>query len=210
MIRGMLIVKRIQVVAVVLVCVAFLFVAAGCGASPPVVKSVTPKKGFPGTGFKITGTVFGNLQTKGAVHLGSKTAPASLWAETSISANVPNGMAAGDYSLTVVTPAGTSNKVAFKVDSSYAASSPLPAMTNYFKSNNVDTAGMTFAVVSTSKSDPNWKIDKATSPSQGTSYFLFHKDGSGWNIVDYGTTLSTAQLKADGAPSDLSTTSTTG
>jgi hypothetical protein len=83
-------------------------------------------------------------------------------------------------------------------------------MVNYFKANGVDTAVMDFSVVSTSKVDPNWKIDKATGGSQGTSYFLLHKGSGGWDIVDHGTGLTAAQLKADGAPSDIPPAQTAG
>jgi hypothetical protein len=119
-------------------------------------------------------------------------------------------MAAGNYSITVTTSGGTSNKVSFTVEPSFTGSSPQPAMMNYLKSKGVDTTGMSFSVVATSKIDPNWKLDKATGASQGTSYFLFHKDSGGWAIVDYGTNLTADQLKADGAPSDIPPTQPAG
>jgi len=199
----MLVMKKTHAVVFALVFVLLLLLAAGCGASKPVVKSVTPKKGFSGTGFRISGTDFGATKEKSAVHLGSKTLTTSSWSATAIATGVPKDMTAGNYSITVTTAGGVSNKVAFTVEPSFTASSPLPAMMNYLKSLGADTAGMTFTVVTTSKSDPNWKLDKATGTSQDTSYFLFHKDSSGWTIVDYGTDLSAEQLKLDGAPSDI-------
>jgi len=205
----MLIMKKNQAVVVTLVFVVFLALA-GCGASKPVVKSVAPKEGFPGTGLKIKGTDFDKSQGKSTVHLGSKTVTASSWSATNISASVPKDMAAGNYSITVTTSGGTSNKVSFTVEPSFTGSSPQPAMMNYLKSKGVDTTGMSFSVVATSKTDPNWKLDKATGASQGTSYFLFHKDSGGWAIVDYGTNLTADQLKADGAPSDIPPTQPAG
>jgi len=199
----MLIMNKNRAVLVTLFLVALLALAAGCGTSKPVVKSVAPKTGFQLTGFKITGTDFGATQGKSTVHLGSKTLKAASWSATSITASVPSDMSGGTYGITVTTGGGTSNKVSFTVEPSFTGSSPLPVMMNYLKSNSVDTSGMSFTVVTTSKNDPNWKVDKATGTSQGTSYFLFHKDSAGWSIVDYGTKLTADQLKADGAPSDI-------
>src|SRR5450756_2007686 len=98
----MLIMKKNQAVVVTLVFVVFLALA-GCGASKPVVKSVAPKEGFPGTGLKIKGTDFDKSQGKSTVHLGSKTVTASSWSATNISASVPQDMAVGNYSITVTT-----------------------------------------------------------------------------------------------------------
>ena len=208
--KGMLIMKINGAVVVTLVFVIFLAFAAGCGASKPVVKSVAPKMGFPGTGFKITGTDFGESQGKSTVHLGAKTVTVSSWSATNIRASVPKDMAAGNYSITVTTSGGTGKKVSLTVEPVFTGSSPLPAMMNYLKSKSVDKTGMSFSVVATSKIDPNWKLDKAIGASQGTSYFLFHKDSGSWNIVDYGTNLTADQLKADGAPSDIPPTKPAG
>ena len=198
--------KKSLAVVAVLILAGSIFLVAGCGASKPVVKSVAPKQGFAGTGFKVTGTSFGAKQEKSTLLLGSKTVKPSSWSDTSITAKVPSGTAAESYAITVKTSAGVSNKVSFKVESGFAASTPLPAMTNYLKSIDVDTAGMSYSVVTESKVDPNWKLDKATGSDKTTHYFLFHKDSTGWSIVDYGTSITAAQLKADGAPSDISPT----
>lgn len=206
----MLIMRKTQAVVVTLVLVALIALASGCGASKPVVKSVAPKEGFPGTGFKVTGTDFGESQGKSTVHLGSKTVTASSWSTTKISASVPKDLAAGSYSITVKTGGGTSNKVSFTASPSFTAESPLPAMQNYLKTKGVDTTDMSFSVVATSNIDPNWKLDIATGAGQDTSYFLFHKDSGGWTIIDYGTDLTADQLKADGAPSDIPPTQPTG
>jgi len=203
LVKGMLVMKRTHAVVFAPVFVLLLVLAAGCGVSKPVVKSVAPKTGFPGTGFKIAGTDFGTAKGKSTVRMGSKTLTTSSWSATGIATGVPKDMTAGNYSVTVTTSGGTSNKVAFTVEPSFTGSSPLPAMMNYLKSKSVDTNGLSFTVVTTSKSDPNWKLDKATRASQDTSYFLFHKESGGWAIVDYGTDLSADQLKLDGAPSDI-------
>lgn len=208
--EGVLIVRRVQAAVVVVLLVALVALATGCGASKPALKSVAPTAGFPGTGFKITGTDFGESQGKSTVHLGSKAVTATSWSATGVTANVPAGTTAGSYGITVTTDGGTSNKINFKVSASFSAASPLPAMQNYFKSIGVATTGMSFTVVTTSKVDPNWKMDQATGTSQPTSYFLFHKDASGWTIVDYAPEFTASQLKADGAPSDIQPTVSTG
>ncbi|MHB8896322.1 MAG: IPT/TIG domain-containing protein [Candidatus Geothermincolia bacterium] len=197
--------KKLHAVVISLVILMVIVLAAGCGPSKPVVKSVAPKKGFPGTGIEVTGTGFGAKQEKSTLRLGSKTMTATSWSDTSIAARVPQGTNAETFSITVKTAGGVSNKVLFDVESAFSASTPLPAMTNYLKSIEVDTAGMTYSVITTSKTDPNWKLDKATGP-EGTHYFLFHRDNAGWSIVDYGTKLTAAQLKADGAPDDIQPT----
>jgi IPT/TIG domain len=208
--EGVLIVRRVQAAVVVVLLVALIALATGCGASKPALKSVAPKEGFPGTGFKITGTDFGESQGKSTVHLGSTAVKATSWSATGVTANVPAGTTAGSYGVTVTTGGGTSNKISFTVSASFSAASPLPAMQNYLKSKGVDTTGMSFAVVTTSKVDSTWKMDQASGTSQPTAYFLFHKDASGWTIVDYAPDFTAAQLKADGAPSDISPTVSTG
>ena len=206
----MLIVKRAQAAVVVVVLVALVALVTGCGASKPVLKSVTPKEGFPGTGLKITGTSFGDSQGKSTVKLGSKTLKATSWSPTDVTASVPADMAPGSYSVTVTTGGGTSNKIAFTVSQTFSAASPLPAMQNYLKSKGIDTTGMTFTVVTTSKLDPNWKLDQSVGEGQPTTYFLFHKDAAGWTIVEVATDFTAAQLKTDGAPSDIPPTTTSG
>jgi len=84
-----------------------------------------------------------------------------------------------------------------------AASAPSQAMTAYLKNKGIDSSAMTFSVASVSKSDAGWKVDKATESGKPTSYFLLHGINGGWNVVDYGTSLTAAKMKADGAPADL-------
>lgn len=177
--------------------------AAGCGAGKPVVKSADPKKGFAGTGFRVTGTGFGAKRDKSTLRLGSKAVKATSWSDTSVTARIPWGTAEGSYDITLKTAGGLSNRVSFEVQPGFTASTPLPAMMNYLKSIGVDTGAMSYSVVAASAEDPTWKLDKATSPSEGTHYFLVHQDEEGWSIVDYGTSITAARLKADGAPGDI-------
>jgi hypothetical protein len=195
--------RRARGVAICVAMVLLLAALAGCGASKGVIKSVTPKKGIAGTGFKVTGTSFGKTQDKSTVTVGGKKATVASWSDTAISAVVPKSMTAGSYKVAVVNSAGASNTVSYQVLPTFTASSPLPAMTNWLKNQGIDTTGITYTVVSTSTSDPNWKLDKASKTGGTTYYFLFNKDTKGWTIIDAGTAMTAAQLKMDGAPSDI-------
>jgi uncharacterized protein (TIGR03437 family) len=195
--------KRAQAIAVGIALVILVAALAGCGASKGVVKSVTPKKGIAGTGFKVTGTSFGKTQDKSTVTMSGKKATVVKWSDTSITAIVPRSLTAGSYKVAVVNSAGASNTLSYQVLPTFTASTPMPAMTNWLKNQGIDTNGMTYTVVSTSTSDPNWKLDKATKTGGPTYYFLVNKGTKGWTIIDAGTSITTEQLKIDGAPSDL-------
>lgn len=194
--------RRTQAGIVLVIAILLVFVG-GCGGSKPVIKSLNPKSGLAGIEFKLSGTGFGQKQGKSAVHVGTKTADISSWSETSISASVPSSLSSGRSSVSVVTATGTSNKVNFSVIKPVTASSPLQAMVNYLKSKGIDTTDISFEVVSVSKTDPNWKVDKASKTGKPTEYFLVHKVSDGWTVIDYGKSFTTTKMKADGAPSDL-------
>lgn len=83
------------------------------------------------------------------------------------------------------------------------ASTPAQAMREYLTSKGIDGSSMSFAVVSTSRVDPTWKIDKGTRSSGQTMYFLLHNVTGGWSVLDYGPSLTAEQMRVDGAPADL-------
>ena len=199
----MVVVKRSQVIAICIVLMLLLAVVAGCGASKAVIKSVTPKEGLVGTGFKISGASFGKTQDKSTVTVGGKKAGIASWSDTSITATVHKSLIAGSYPVAVVTGAGTSNKVTYTVLPTFTGLSPLSAMLSFLMVRGVNTAAMSFSVVATSKTEPDWKLDKAVKTGEPTYYFIFHKVAEGWNIVDFGTRFTAEQMKVDGAPSDL-------
>ncbi|HEY5527352.1 MAG TPA: IPT/TIG domain-containing protein [Candidatus Anoxymicrobiaceae bacterium] len=195
-------------VAIVLSLVAALAIVSGCGSSKPVIKSLAPKDGLAGTRFKISGSGFGKTQGKSVVHFGALTAAASSWSDTSITVLVPKTSSSGAAAISVTTTVATSNKVTFTVNKGFTSSTPLPAMLNYLKTKGIDTAGWSFSVVSTSKTDPNFKIDKGSKSGEASQYFLVFKNSDGWAVIDYGTGFTASQLKADGAPGDLPPTQT--
>jgi uncharacterized protein (TIGR03437 family) len=195
--------KRSQYAAICIAITLMTVFITGCGTSKPVIKSVSPNKGLVGTGFKISGTFFGKTQDKGTVKVGGKKSIVVSWSDTSIMATVPAVLSAGSYPLIVTTSGGPSNPVTYTVFAMFTSSTPLPAMLEFLKNRKVDTKGMTFTAVATSKTDPNWKLDKAAKTGGPTYYFLFHKTPSGWTIVDFGTGFTASQMKTDGAPSDL-------
>lgn len=75
-------------------------------------------------------------------------------------------------------------------------------MTAYMQEKGIDGANMQFSVVSSSKSDPRWKLDKGVKGST-VSYFLLKNVTGGWAVIDYGPTFTAPQMTADGAPADL-------
>ncbi|MHB8897015.1 MAG: hypothetical protein ACYC99_17825 [Candidatus Geothermincolia bacterium] len=84
-----------------------------------------------------------------------------------------------------------------------AAANPSQAMAAYFKAKGIDSSSMSYEVVSTSASDPNWKIDIASDPQGAKTYFLLHNVNGSWTVVDAGTSITADKLKSAGAPSDL-------
>lgn len=83
------------------------------------------------------------------------------------------------------------------------AANPSDAMAAYFKSKDIAASSMTYEVVTTSASDPNWKIDIASEPSGDKTYFLLHNVNDGWTVVEAGSALTAEKMKSVGAPSDL-------
>jgi hypothetical protein len=64
---------------------------------------------------------------------------------------------------------------------------------------------MYFSVVTASKTDPNWKLDKGTKGNTQPLYFVLHHVTGGWAVVEHGTGLTAEKLNAVGAPTDLLT-----
>ena len=199
----MLVLKRSQVAAICIAMALLMVLMVGCGASKPVIKSVTPNKGLAGTGFKVSGQYLGKTQGKSTLTVGGKKSIIMSWSITSITGTVPAVLTAGAHPVVVTTAAGPSNKVTYTVFATFTGSTPLPAMLQFLKNRKVDTKGMAFTAVATSKVDPTWKLDKAVASDGTTYYFLFRKTTDGWTIKDFGKSLTAEQLHVDGAPSDL-------
>lgn len=195
----------------------------GCGdkeSDKPRITSVSPNDGAPGAEFEITGTNFGASQGKGSVYMGDQRAGIVSWADEKITATVPKDLADGSYNMTVMTDAGESNEMPFKVAASSDGKqddgkqddrkqgevefpTPVSAMLDYMKKNGMDTTGYTFSVYKISNKDPNWKIDIASKTGQSPIYFVLHKVDGNWTVVDHGNAFTAAELQADGLPDDL-------
>ncbi|MCG2794931.1 MAG: IPT/TIG domain-containing protein, partial [Actinomycetia bacterium] len=79
----------------------------------PVITSITPSSGEPGTEVRIDGTGFGAKRGDSHVSFGPVMAGEyTYWSENEIRVLVPAGIS-GEVSITVTTPAGTSNGVSF-------------------------------------------------------------------------------------------------
>ena len=195
--------RRVQLIVFVSVPVLLLALAGGCGSRKAVISSITPGSGPAGVRFKLFGKNFGKSRGNGAVRFGTQTANVSSWSDTSISAVVPGSLSGSTYTVSVVTKEGPSNQVHFTVNIEVTAASPLQTMIDYLKKKGLVTSGVTFGVVSTSKTDPNWKLDKGSKAGEQPAFFILHKGGAGWTVVDYGTSFTAAKMKADGAPGDL-------
>ncbi len=201
--------RNTRAIAVAFVLVTLVALATGCGSSKGTIKSVSPTDGLAGTIIKIAGSDFGGSQGKGSVRVGTLNAPVSKWSNAQITAIVPRSISPGNYPVTVINGAGTSNKVFFTVNKGFTSTTPLPAMLNYLKTNSIDSNGLSFSVVTTSKTDPNWKIDVASRAGTAAAYFLVHQATDGWSVIDYKTTQFTAkEIKDDGGPDDLLASST--
>lgn len=83
------------------------------------------------------------------------------------------------------------------------SATPVAAIKAYLKSQGMDFSAMSFDVVSESGIDPSWKLDVGTQPGKPATYFLLHGSNGTWTVVKSGTTMTAAELKAGGAPSDI-------
>lgn len=182
--------------------IALPAVLAGCGPAKPVINSVKPDRGLIGTAFRVTGENFEKTRRKSTLTVGGKKAEIVSWGENSVTAAVPISLTAGKYPVVVTTEGGPSNKGAYTVYATFTGSTPLPAMLQFLKNRKIDTEGMKFDVVATSK-DSNWKIDNAVAPDGTTYYFLFRKTSDGWTIKDFDRKLTEERLRFLKAPGDL-------
>jgi RHS repeat-associated protein len=70
-------------------------------ANPPVITSLAPTTGEPGTTITIAGSNFGATQSNNTVVVGGIGAPVTSWSDTQIVASVPAIAMNGDVSVTV-------------------------------------------------------------------------------------------------------------
>lgn len=209
--------KTAAVVCIFLVLVLGLSLAAGCGEKEPTGKpelsTAEPTQGPPGTEIKIIGANLGSSQGTSVVHVGDQVAEVTAWADTLVTAKVPDGLAAAVQGITVLTAQGESNEIEFTVTSKAPAPdrkegqvehpTPVSAMLDFMRKKGINTSGWSFSVVKVSTADPNWKIDQATQAGKPTMFFLLKKVNNSWTVIDEGSALTPQELQGDGAPSDL-------
>ena len=209
--------RSAAILALCLVAVLGLALAAGCGkkANAPEVSVLDPSTGPAGTVTRVIGANLGASQGTSVVNVGDKVADVLAWSDTLVTIRIPSGLANADQGVIALTPDGESNEVNFTVSASSKPNPPQPnpgdiehptpvsAMLDFMKKNNINTSGWTFSVVKTSASDPTWKIDEGVKSGQKTLYFLLHQVKNSWNVVDYGNAMTHDQIKGKGAPADL-------
>lgn len=204
--------RAIFLVACLTVLLMVAVLAGGCGTKTEV-GSIDPVSAAPGAEIKALGEGFGDTQGLGVVRVGTEVADVVSWSDSEIMFKVPSDLSDAEYGVTVLTEGGASNQVDFEVKGSVQPQkrkpgeienvTPVQAMMEYEKKKGVDTTGMTFSVVQVSKLDPTWKIDAGSRAGAQPIYFLLHEEGDSWVVKDDGSALSTAELKAKGAPGDL-------
>ncbi len=87
----------------------------GTSIVKPSIASIGASSATTGTPITIVGTNFGASQGTSTVSFGSTPALAAAWANTSITATVPAGLAVGEANVSVTVSGMASNAVAFTV-----------------------------------------------------------------------------------------------
>lgn len=166
-----------------------------------------------GAGFLIqrelrhTKAVTSSTRHKTTSHKTSSTSPAKATSSSTAPAAASKGKVSSSPALPASSATVPSTVPAPPAQGPIAAS-PAKAMTAYLQSKGLDGTNMSFSVVSLSRSNPGWKVDKGTKANIAPSYFLLHSVPGGWTVVDYGPGFTAAQMTADGAPADLAPTPT--
>lgn len=120
--------KLFVLVAAVCALAMTLVLLAGCGTKKPIVTSVSPTEGTPGTEVTVTGEAFGENNGNSTVQFGTTqatvTAVVDKWSDTEILTKVPSMLVAGEYEVYVVTEGGTSEKADFEVKAEESTEEP--------------------------------------------------------------------------------------
>jgi len=88
---------------------------AGCGTAKPVLSSVKPATGTPGSITFITGSGFGKDQGSSKAYIADNLLGVVSWSDTRLEVKIPIDLTAGDYKIKVATGGGTSNNLNYKV-----------------------------------------------------------------------------------------------
>jgi len=196
----------------VLTLVFVMVTAGGCGKKAPSISSISPGSGAAGAEITIDGSNFGSSQGSSTVKVGTKTATVKSWSDSEIKAEIPSGLDAGKYDITVTTDDGTSGESQFEVtkeedDSKNGEAdknTPEEAIEDYMKKAGGDPTGWTYSEDKVSKEDPDWAIYKGVSPQppeqEPPDFFLLHKVDGEWTVLTDGTDFDVQKY---GGPSDL-------
>ena len=212
--------KLFALVAVLCALAMTVAMIAGCGCGKkeePTISSISPAKGEVGDEVTLIGTAFGDTEGDSTVEFGTVTADVESWSDTGIQTLVPKELKAGEYVVSVTTKDGTSNKVDYDVTEKKAEETdrkqgqiehdtPVQAILDYCKKNDIDTTGMTFSVAKASSIDPDWKIDVGyVGGRAGTDVlFLLNEVKGKWIVIAHrGEAWTADELKELGAPTDL-------
>jgi hypothetical protein len=104
-------------VFILLILISAVALTSGCNESKPVLTSISPTSGAPASEFSILGKYFGKSQKSGSVKFGTATATIMSWADTKITATIPDELKDGQYGVAITTSAGTSNVKSFTIQS---------------------------------------------------------------------------------------------
>jgi hypothetical protein len=96
----------------------YSYTFVGGGTSTPSISGLNPTSGPVGTSVTITGANLGASQGTSTVKFGTATAAVTNWSNTSITATVPSGLAAGSYNVVATVNGTASNTQAFTVTTS--------------------------------------------------------------------------------------------
>jgi IPT/TIG domain len=175
----------------------------------PVISSLKPTSGQPGTEVVISGLNFGTAQGSGTVLFGPGKAQVVAWSATSITFKVPQDAANNVYGVKVETSQGKSEQATFKVARSEDLAAQKAAIVSYMGSHGMETQGSdqwSVALLKQSAEDPNWEVLQVVKPGGDSFQALLinnqmlgdweclSTEGPPWNGVDF---------KGAQVPSDL-------
>ncbi len=177
--------------------------------SEPIISSLKPTSGQPGTEVVISGENFGKTQAGGVILFGPGKAPVTAWSDTSITFKVPAEASNNVYGVKVETATGKSGQVNFNVARPEDLAAQKISIVSYMGSHGMDIQGSeqwTVDFLKQSTEDPNWEVLTVNQPNgksfqallilnqMAGAWECLSTEGPPWNGVDF---------KGASVPSDL-------